>query len=304
MSETSSSCCSRGQKRLAPKFRPLSSETGLEILVTDHNQDPTILAGGFSAADVRRASGPECKDGAVHPTHQRNHIVMFRLDIPFHLSSKLRGLSPGGHAQSLGRGAAAVRLEGLLLSVETGENTRQVVSEQPPLPDGPGQFNGTLWPYFLLPLLPGAWIEQQMMLPATGDAAAVSWRLVGSAAGPVKLRVSPIFAVDRPFTRTSFEVEPRESGGRMTWRPFLHSSQVLIDTNGRLLERSAEPAPGAAPGTFEFRLSSNPSLLILCAERAQCEGRIDPMIGGFLAQLKDERVRKASQDRRLNLIAA
>ena len=195
-------------------------------------------------------------------------------------------------------------LEGFLLSIETGGKTFQIVSQKPPLPDRPGRYDGTLWPYFLLALSRDRWIEQQMMLPAAGGAAAVSWRLVGPASPAVTLHVSPIFTADRPFSRVGFEFEPERNGGRITWQPFAHFAAIIADTNGRLLAQRREAAAAVAPGTFEFQIGSNPSLLILTADTTRCQGQIDPIIGGFLAQLDDERREVARIDVTRHLLAA
>ena len=105
-----------------------------------------------------------------------------------------------------------------------------------------GRYDGTLWPYFRLPLAPDAWIEQQMLLPAAGDAALVSWRLFGRASGTVKLSASPIFAAKEAFALAGFEMKPAMSGGQVTWRRV----SAFLEGHRRYQPHSPGPVPRGA----------------------------------------------------------
>lgn len=230
---------------------------------------------------------------------------MLKLELPFHLAESRQAVF---RAPSLTSGSDSktveVILDGFSISIETGGRTYHLVSEGPPEADRPDVFNGTLWPYCLLPLSDGISIEQQMMLPAAGDAAAISWRLLDRATAPVRLRASPIFRAGQPFAAAGFEIEPETNGGRLAWRPFHYSAKIIADTNGRCAGVAGSVAAGIIPAAFEFNLGPSPSVLIFCAE-SRAETEVDPLIGGFLAQLTAERAAALNgYDPRRHLVAA
>lgn len=196
-----------------------------------------------------------------------------------------------------------VVLSGLSICLATGGKAYQVVSEVPPEPDRPGDAGGVLWPCSLLSLPDGGSIEQEMMLPVDGNAAAISWRRRDRSRALVQLRVSPIFTAPHLSDSSSFEVEPEIDGGRLAWRPFRTSSKIFADTNGRLVRPNGQPEDGFAPGSFEFALGPGPALLIFSSETRQGTN-VNPLLGGFLARLTPQGAGGANSDSLSQLIAA
>ncbi|MGH8094755.1 MAG: hypothetical protein ACREIF_15005 [Chthoniobacterales bacterium] len=100
---------------------------------------------------------------------------MLKLELPFHLVA--RGAFLRNNFEEVHRPRAnEVILEGLSISIAAGTKTYEVSSERPPGHDGPGSLpSGMLWSRCLWPLIGGISIEQQMMIPADGNAPAVSW---------------------------------------------------------------------------------------------------------------------------------
>ena len=223
---------------------------------------------------------------------------MLKLRLPFSIAEKLHTtafLWKVSHGSNVGE--TRLWLEGLSISVETAGRSYRVVSEHPPEPDRPGAYQGTIWPRCILRLPRGAAIEQQMMLPCGGNAIAVSWRLVDPSDTPAALRVSPISTVAKHLALTAFKVDAETNGGRLTWRPFQFSSKIIADTNGRLTNATSR-TQSAMPASFEFDLGRRPGVLILCAEVATGTS-LNPLIGGFLAGLIEDREHFAHQERRL-----
>jgi len=190
-----------------------------------------------------------------------------------------------------------VILDSLSISIGVGGRNYQVFSER--RPEGNGTpFRGMLWPRCLLPLADGVVIEQQMLVPTHGDAVALSWRLLGRPTFPARLKAAPIFRATRPFVDAGFEIEAETNGGRLAWRPYDRSSKIIADTNGRFVATR-----GVIPGSFEFELSLHPSVLIFSSE-PRSESCLDPLIGGFLAQLTAQRKTMPVHDPLRQLIAA
>ena len=224
---------------------------------------------------------------------------MIKLELPFHLTESSWGtFLESSLAQNRPPAVHEVILDALSISIETGRNTYEVASDRRPEPDGMAPFRGMLWPRSVLPLGGGIAIEQQMLFPAKGDAVALSWRLIGRATFPVRLKAEPIFSATRPFTTAGFEIEPETNGGRLAWRPYDRSSKIIADTNGRFVAATA----GVIPGSFEFELSAQPSVLIFSSE-PRSESGLDPLIAGFLAQLTEQRGVTTKHDRLRQLIA-
>ena len=228
---------------------------------------------------------------------------MLKLNLTFHLSDYPQTVLLGSRCVNHRPQKSEVVLSGLSISIETAGRNYQVISDLPPEPDRPGASDGLIWPCCLLSLPGGASIEQQMMLPATGNAAAISWRLRGRAESPVILRASPLFRVPRPAASTSFAIEPEVDGERLAWCPFLSSSKIFADTNGRLVKTIGRAEDGITPGSFEFVLCPRPALLIFGSET--CHGtNVNPLLGGFLARLAPERTKFAAPGPPLQPIAA
>lgn len=228
---------------------------------------------------------------------------MLKLELPFHLTEPPQRSLPCSVGPADASKHAIVILTGLAISIDFHGRTYDVVSESPPRSDGLAH-ERMLWPYSLLRLSAKVSLEQQMMLPIRGNAAAISWRLAGNSVGPVKLRVTPIFTARAGLTSPGFQIESRTSGGRITWRPFPGCARIIGDTNGALQHRFVRLPGGTSPGSFHFHLSRRPSLLILCRETAPDARAIDPLIGSFLAQLNADRLAEQQHLRSLELAAA
>ncbi len=228
---------------------------------------------------------------------------MFKLELPFHLIefADQRLFRSGVRERRVK--ASEIILVGLSIRVETSGGNYEICSEECPASDTPS-FRGTIWPRSLLPLPCEMSVEQQMLLPAGGDAVAISWRLVGRTLFPARLRVSPIFLAREPISAANFEIEPESNGGRRAWRPYDHSSKIIADTNGRCAGGTRSfIQSGVTPATFEFDLSSRPAVLVLSAE-LQTPADANPLIGGFLAQLAQQRTAMTEYDHRRDLVAA
>lgn len=229
---------------------------------------------------------------------------MLKLELPFHLAerpdetffrSNLIYLHPPK--------ATEVILEGLQVAIETRGRTYALSSDGPPQPDHPRQCRGAIWPRGCWPLTDGMSIEQQMLLPAGGNAVAVSWRLIGRTLLPVRLKVSPLFSAGPQFSLCSFEVESEKNGGRLVWRPHVRASKIIADTNGCISEKAIPDPSGAVPSSFEFNLGPRPAILILSTE-AHCVLETDPLIGAFLAQLSEEGAATMDCNHQRKLVAA
>jgi hypothetical protein len=228
---------------------------------------------------------------------------MLKLESPFHLTESAHELhSRSGLGQRPPK-ASEIILDGLSILIEAGRKTYDVVSEGPPEHDSAGAFRGTTWARWLLPVTGEMSIEQQMVLPAGGDALAISWRSIGQMFVPCRLKVRPVFRANPAFSQAGFDFEPETDGGRLAWQPLGHSSKIIADTNGRF--RISRPSLDAdfIPALFEFDLGPNPALLILTVE-PRSEAGIDPLIGGFLADLLAQRAAAIDYNRGRDLVAA
>src|SRR5437773_6902072 len=123
-----------------------------------------------------------------------------------------------------------------------------------------------------------------MFLPHDGSTAAFSWQLHAQSPLKAQLTINPFLFFSgcgpRSYRDRGFRVEPEEDGGRLAWLPNVRGPKVIADTNGeyhneptRFIEcsRDQETASASsenlvAPGTFEFELSSCPSVLIFSME--------------------------------------
>lgn len=212
---------------------------------------------------------------------------MLTLNLPFHTGAlervALHGSNSADHPKQ-----SETTLHGLALSFDTGGRLYQVASDQPAQPSRPGLNHGVTWARYRLPLPGGISVEQQIMVPADGDGVAMSWRLVGRNDAAVRLHASPIFSSARDFAVGGFAVELPARGGRLTWQPFHNSSQIIADSNGHFVVGVGTLPTGIIPGSFEFELGRLPAVLIFCAEQHGATV-INPLIGGFLAQLSEER---------------
>lgn len=229
---------------------------------------------------------------------------MLKLQLPFHLTECAGGTffrsSPLERHQEK---ANDVILEGLSIVIETRGKIYTVSSDRPPQSDYSSRGSGTIWPRWSWALTDEVSVEQQMLLPAAGDALAISWRLIDLTFVPVLLEARPFFRALQPLSMSSFHVEPETNGGRLTWRPHVRSSKIIADTNGRLVEPPLATEPGAMPSTFQFELGVHPSVLIISSE-SNNEASADPLIGGFLADLAAQRATMTARHDPRNLVAA
>ena len=229
---------------------------------------------------------------------------MLKLQLPFHLTERTGGTFFKSSPLELRREKASdVILEGLSIAIETRGKIYTVSSDRPPQSDCSSRSSGAIWPRWRWALTDEISVEQQMLLPAEGDALAISWRLIGFTFVPVLLEARPFFRALQSLSFSSFHVEPETNGGRLTWRPHIRSSKIIADTNGRLVERPLATEPGAMASTFQFELGVHPSVLIISSE-SNNEAGADPLIGGFLADLAAQRATTTAHHDPRNLVAA
>ncbi len=167
-------------------------------------------------------------------------------------------------------------------------------------PFGGGLFGAISWPQSQFRLAPGVVLEQQMFFPNDGSAAAFSWQLQVQLPLQARLTVKPLFSGCGPpsYRDVGFCLDSEENGGRLTWLPNVRGPKIIADTNGeyynqptRFIEcsRDQETASASsenlvAPGTFEFELSSCPSVLIFSME-GDTKTQHAQHVGAFLAGL-------------------
>ena len=204
--------------------------------------------------------------------------------------------------------SSAASSEPTLIGLEVILTTRRgtyMISSNSSVPDfsspfGGGLFGAISWPRSQFRLAPGVVLDQQMFFPNDGSAAAFSWQLHTQSPLPARLTVKPLFSGcgPRSYRDIGFRVEPEEDGGRLAWLPNVRGPKVIADTNGeyhneptRFIEcsRDQETASASsenlvAPGTFEFELSSCPSVLIFSME-GDAKTQHAQHVGAFLADL-------------------
>jgi hypothetical protein len=166
-------------------------------------------------------------------------------------------------------------------------------------PFGGGLFGAISWPRSQFRLAPGGVLEQQMFFPNDGSAAAFSWQLHAQSPLQGRLTVKPFFSGcgPRSYRDVGFRREAEQEGGRLTWLPNVRGPKVIADTNGqyhdasmRFVECSRDQATSPSsenlvtPGTFEFELSSCPSVLIFSME-GDAKTQHAQHVGAFLAGL-------------------
>ena len=240
---------------------------------------------------------------------------MIEIDLPFYVTGRPSFAARASRSAAFERRQTnEIILQALSISIETMGKTYSI-SSQASAADGAMAVRGAAWLRRSVPLTEGISIEQQMVLPVDGDALAVCWRLIGGALLPVRLTVSPVFSAHAPMSDNDFEIEPETNGGRLAWRPYSRSSKIIADTNGRCncgviardfdLGKMSQPTNqfAAIPVSFDFDLGPQPSVLIFSVEPHKKVAR-DPIIGGFLAQMVEQRSAISAYDRRRNLAAA
>ena len=114
---------------------------------------------------------------------------MLKLQLPFHLTECAGGIFFRSSLLELRREKASeVMLEGLSIAIETRGKIYTVNSDGLPQSDYSSRDSGTICPRWRWALTDEISVEQQMLLPAGGDALAISWRLMGMTFSPVDLR--------------------------------------------------------------------------------------------------------------------
>ncbi len=167
-------------------------------------------------------------------------------------------------------------------------------------PFGGGLFGAISWPRSQFRIAPGVVLEQQMFFPNDGSAAAFSWQLHAQSPMQGRLTVKPFFSGcgPRSYRDVGFHFDSEENGGRLTWLPNVRGPKVIVDTNGEyhneptpFMESSRDQETASAssenlvtPGTFEFELSSCPSVLIFSME-GDAKPQHAQHVGAFLAGL-------------------
>ncbi|MGB8342497.1 MAG: hypothetical protein WCE51_12970 [Chthoniobacterales bacterium] len=229
---------------------------------------------------------------------------MLKLQLPFHLTERTGGTFFRSSPSELRREKVSeVILEGLSIVIEMPGKIYTVSSDRPPQSDYSSPASSAIWPRWRWALTDEISVEQQMVLPARGNALAISWRLIGLTFVPVRLEARPVFSVSQPCPSNGFQIEPETDGSRLTWRPSDCSSKIIADTNGCLVEGTLTTESGLIPSTFQFELRPCPSVLIFSSE-SQNEAGVDPLIGGFLADLAVQRATTLVRHDPRNLVAA
>ncbi len=167
-------------------------------------------------------------------------------------------------------------------------------------PFGGGLFGAISWPRSRFQLTPGVVLEQQMFLPHDGSTAAFSWQLHAQSPLKAQLTINPFSSGcgPRSYRDRGFCVEPEENGGRLAWLPNVRGPKIIADTNGEYHNQptrftgssrdqettSASSENLVTPGTFEFELTSRPSVLIFSME-GHGKTQLEKHVGTFLAGL-------------------
>jgi hypothetical protein len=157
-----------------------------------------------------------------------------------------------------------------------------------------GLFGAISWPRCQFNVEPGISIEQQVLLPHDGSAAAFSWQLRNRSPQSLRLEVRPLFAGCSPWSYRDrgFQFQSAEQGGRLVWLASVLGPTISADTNGAYDDDFQQIARETkeelvSPGTFQFDLSDRPSVLILGNDRVK-PTRNGHLIGTFLAGLLPE----------------
>lgn len=226
---------------------------------------------------------------------------MIKIESAFHVAGIQQGaFTRGGTSAERHRlRAKRILLRDLSVSIKLMGKVYSMSSNQSPVLAA-SPFCGTAWPRWILPLTQGISIEQQMALPSAGDAVAISWRLIGRPLIPVQLTAGPLFSAGEVMAAQGFEIEAETNGGRLGWRPHEGSDKIIVDTNGRYRSgataidlafsevRHSSDEHLAMPAFFDFELGPHPAVLIFSLEPDAAKP-VDPMIGGFLAELAERR---------------
>lgn len=173
----------------------------------------------------------------------------------------------------------------------------------PTSPFGGGLFGSISWPRSIFRLGPETMVEQQMFLPHDSPDAALSWQLRGKMI-PARLTIKPRFAGCTPpsYRDAGFRPDAEENGGRLSWLPNVRGPKIIAATNGRYCD---EPlrffesfAPSVAdsnslvvPGRFEFKLGSQPSVLIFSSDNIGTPSH-SQHVGMFLAGVLGDTARE------------
>ena len=156
-------------------------------------------------------------------------------------------------------------------------------------PDGASRidsFEYEPWPRWRFRITDKVVVEQEIFVPHGESVVFLSWRIVSSAAASLKLKVRPFFS-GRDFHSThhengSFRFEAKLAGESVRWHAYEGLPAVIAPSTGhyhhdpvwyRNFLYTEEVARGldatedlAAPGTFEFQLTHDSSVLALAAE--------------------------------------
>src|SRR4029077_16680191 len=143
----------------------------------------------------------------------------------------------GAPSSFASRGYREVTLRGFDVRLETGGRTYELSSSNGPGKDG-FRSRGLAFARRIMPLAPATSLDKRVLLANTGDAVAISWRLLGKKIAPVRLTATPIFSSAGPTSSDIFTFDAEHDGGRLTWLPFRRACKIIADTNGRCTEPS------------------------------------------------------------------
>jgi len=214
---------------------------------------------------------------------------MIQIGVPFQLLEHPRQyLRIGAPASCASPGYRELTLRGFDVRFEIGGRIYEASSSNASGNDGLRP-RGFAFARRVMPLAPAMALDQKILFAKTGDAVAISWRLLGKRIAPVKLTATPIFSSAEPTSSEIFTFDAEDDGGRLTWLPFRGACKIIADTNGRCTEpsltiKSDGEQSTTAPSAFMFNLGRRHSLLLLYVE-LPTNGAADSVIGAFLAGL-------------------
>ncbi len=184
-----------------------------------------------------------------------------------------------------------VLVNGFDAAVETASGTCSLSSQlYPPNivhPDGAShivEFNSAPWPTWVFAIQGGAKIQQQIFVLHGASLVALSWRVLHKTAKAI-MTVTP-FLSGRDYhsihhENAGFRFQPEINGRRLIWRPYPEIPGIIVLHNGEyrhqpdwyrnfVYEQERERRLDfiedlAAPGSFQFDLTTDEGILILGA---------------------------------------
>ena len=128
---------------------------------------------------------------------------MIQIGVPFQLLEHPRRYLPiGAPASFASPGYRELTLRGFHVRFEIGGRIYEASSSNASGNDGLRP-RGFAFARRVMPLAPAMALDQKILFAKTGDAVAISWRLLGKRIAPVKLTTTPIFSSAEPKSNSS-----------------------------------------------------------------------------------------------------